>query len=172
MYVREPHEPVTGIPRWLGSAADIPCISNVAGQDGSISIEVHVPTRVIQWFMVACLCCFGGVGMAAFSADANEPVPIGENTKDAYDGIPAIKLTLPEMELGKAVQFIASLSKTKIEVDPNFVHTKVTCDFNGEAFADVMANLARQVRGEVFWKDGKPRKFYIKPQPLNSSKQK
>ena len=129
-------------------------------------------TRAIQSFVVACLFCFAGAEMSAFSADTTEPVLISENEKDAYAGIPVIKLTLPDMELGQAMQFIASLSKTKIEVHPNFVHSKVSCDYKDVTFAEVMANLARQVRGEVFWKDGKPKTFYIKPQPLNSSKAK
>ena len=169
---REPYETSKGTHVYWRSAPANTCIPNGPGQVITTYIEVHVLTRVIQSFMVACALCLAGVEMPAFSADANEPVLIGENGKDAYAGIPVIKLTLPDMELGKAMQFIASLSKTKIEVDQNFVHSKVSCDFKGETFAEVMANLARQVRGEVFWKDGKPKTFYIKPRPLNSSKSK
>ena len=99
--------------------------------------------RAVQSFMVAYMFCSAGAEIPAFSADTTEPVLISENEKDAYVGIPVIKLTLTDMELGQAVQFIASLSKTKIEIHPNIVHNKVSCDYKGVTFAEVMSNVAR-----------------------------
>jgi type II secretory pathway component GspD/PulD (secretin) len=129
-------------------------------------------TRLIQSLVLICLFCSAGVGLTAFAADGSEPVFIGEGQQNAYEGIPAITFTVSKMELNNVIQFIGSLSKTKIEVDPSFSRSKVDCDFKGAAFAEVMANLARQVRGDVFWKDGKVKTFYFKPQPLNSASQK
>ena len=166
------HEISKGTRLSLRSVPENQCIPHEPGQVITTLFEVHVLVRAIQSFMMACMFYLAGAEMPAFSADTTEPVLISENEKDAYAGISVIKLTLTDMELGQAVQFIASLSKTKIEVHQNFVHSKVSCDYKGVTFAEVMANLARQVRGEVFWKDGKPKEFYIKPQPLNSSKPK
>ena len=122
--------------------------------------------------IISALCWAGGEWAPVQAAERDELVLVNENESSAYAGVPAITLSLSNMELVNVVQFIASLSKTKIEVDSSFSRSKVTCDFKDAPFAEVMAELARQVRGEVFWKDGKSKTFLFKPQPVKKAPSK
>ncbi len=122
--------------------------------------------------MVGVLCSAADVWAPVQAAERDEFVLVNQNESSAYAGVPAITLSLSNMELVNVVQFIASLSKTKIEVDSSFSRSKVTCDFKDTPFAEVMVELARQVRGEVFWKDGKSKTFLFKPQPVKKAPSK
>jgi type II secretory pathway component GspD/PulD (secretin) len=83
--------------------------------------------------------------------------------QDAYSEVRSVSFTMKNIELGQAAQFVASLTKTRITIDDSFIRTKVNCQYDNASFSDVMLDLAKQARGEVWYKEGKTKTFLLKP---------
>ncbi len=119
---------------------------------------------IYSLIFTAVLILITGYRVPVYAADNINAALIGAEDNLPYAGLPTISLSVKDMRLKNFVQMMASLSKTKIELDEEYAHSKITCSYEEAEFADVMHYIAKYFRADVYWQEGDTRLFIIKPQ--------